>query len=298
VPSFPIIDTHVHLWDPRRLSYAWQKDKGLLDRAYRVEDYQRDSQGLQIEAFVFLECDADLRADSSQSIQEIEFVEEEARRDPRLLAIVPMAPLERGRAVASLLERMVAHFPKVRGVRRIIESAVDPGSLILSPRFIDGVNLLERFNLHFEITVNFTQMDFVLEFVKQIPNVPMILDHCGKPGVRAGRIETFRRHLSELAHHPNVVCKLSDLPVEADWTHWTEGDVRPFIDATIDAFGVDRVLYGGDWPVCLQATSLQRWVQVLDHALHGLSNPELQKIYRDNARRFYRLDRSHGTSVP
>jgi L-fuconolactonase len=82
---------------------------------------------------------------------------------------------------------------------------------------------------------------------------------------------------------------LSDLPVEADWQRWTDADLRPYIDATIETFGPSRTIYAGDYPVCLQATSLPRWVQALDRALAGLSESDLRKIYRDNANAFYRL---------
>lgn len=289
MPDFPIIDTHLHIWDPRRLTYSWQKGNALFDRPFLVEDYQADTRGIAIEALVFLECYADFTPEAGQYIEEIEFVEDEAKRDPRIRGIVPMAPLERGDAVAPMLEEMVSRFPKVKGIRRIVEFDADPRGLTLSPKFIEGVNLLDRFGLHFEINVNYTQMDFVLEFVRHIPRVPMILDHCGKPGIRGGHIDQFRRQMNELARHPNVMCKLSDLPVEADHKAWTEADLRPFIDATIEAFTPDRTIYAGDWPVCLQATSLQRWVEVLDRALAGLSETERRKIYRDNANRFYRL---------
>ena len=289
MPDFPIIDTHLHLWDPKRLPYAWLAGNPLLNRPYLVEDYRRDCGAVDVEAMVFLECYADFDATSGNYVEEIEFVEDEAKRDPRLMAIVPMAPLERGEAVAPMLEAMVTCFPKVKGIRRIVEFDDDPRGLTLSPSFIEGVNTLEKFDMHFEINVNHTQMDFVLEFVKRIPNVPMILDHCGKPGIAEGELDQYRREIAELARHPNVVCKLSDLPVEADHQDWTEADLRPYIDATIEAFGVDRVIYAGDWPVCLQATTLERWVSVLDNALAGLSEADRRKIYRDNANRFYRL---------
>ena len=289
MPGFPIVDTHLHVWDPRRLSYSWQKGNALFDRPYLVEDYRRDCGDVEIEAMVFVECYADFGPESGQYIEEIEFVEDEAKRDPRLIAIVPMAPLERGSAVGPMLEEMVARFPKVRGIRRIIEFDADPRALALSPKFIEGVNLLGRFGMHFEINVNHTQMDIVLEFVKHVPNVPMVLDHCGKPGIKGGHIDQYRRQIGELAKHPNVVCKLSDLPVEADHRHWTEADLRPFIDATLESFGVDRLIYAGDWPVCLQAASIPRFVEVLDRALAGLSEAEQRKVFRDNANRFYRL---------
>jgi L-fuconolactonase len=286
MPAFPIIDTHLHLWDPGRLRYSWQKGNALLNRPYHVEDYQRDTVGVAIEAMVFLEC----YADPGQYLEELEFAAEEAERDPRIQAFVPTAPLERGSEITALVKNMIERFPKIRGIRRIVEFDEKPRELMLSSKFIAGVNFLESLNLHFEINVNYTQMDGVLEFVGQVPNARLILDHCGKPGIRGGHIQEFRLHMKELARHENVYCKLSDLPVEADHQCWTDAQLRPFVDATLESFGVDRVIYGGDWPVCLQATSLPRWVETLDRAFVALSEDELRKIYRDNASRFYRLN--------
>jgi L-fuconolactonase len=289
MPNFPIIDAHLHIWDPQRLRYSWIKGNPLFDRAYHVEDYARDLGNVAVEAMVFLECYADFTPEGGQYIEEVEFVEEEAKRDPRLKAIVPMAPLEWGHRVEPILAAMADNHPAVKGIRRIMEFDADPRALTLSRAFIEGVNLLEKFSMHFEINVNHMQMDIVREFVKLVENVPMILDHCGKPGIAEDAIAQYRADIKELARHPNLWIKLSDLPVEADWKRWTEADLRPYIDATIETFGPDRTIYAGDYPVCLQATSLPRWVEVLDSALAGLSEANRRKIYRDNANAFYRL---------
>jgi L-fuconolactonase len=289
LPNFPIIDTHLHVWDPQRLSYSWIKGNPLFDRAYHVEDYARDLGNVQVEAIVFLECYADFTSKGGQYLEEVKFVEDEAKRDPRLKGIVPMAPLEWGSRVEPILAEMADKHATVKGIRRIVEFDADPRALTLSNAFIEGVNLLEKFNMHFEINVNHTQMDIVREFVKRIPNVPLILDHCGKPGIAEGAIAQYRADVDELARHPNLWIKLSDLPVEAVWDQWSEADLKPYIDATIEAFGPDRTIYAGDYPVCLQATTLPRWVDVLDRALIDLSEIDLRKIYRDNANQFYRL---------
>ena len=289
MPSFPIIDTHLHIWDPQRLSYSWVKGNPLFDRPYHVEDYARDLGSVAVEAMVFLECYADFSLERGQYIEEVKFVEEEARRDPRLRAIVPMAPLEKGSRAEPVLAEMAANHPMVKGIRRIVEFDADPRALTLSASFVEGVNLLEKFGFHFEINVNHTQMDIVRAFVKRVPYVPMILDHCGKPGIAEGAIRQYRADVKELARHPNLWIKLSDLPVEADHAAWTDDDLRPYIDATFEAFGPDRVIYAGDYPVCLQAVTLPRWVEVLDHALAGLPEDDLRKFYRSNANQFYRL---------
>jgi len=288
-PPMRLVDTHVHFWHPERLRYSWLHNNPLLDRPYEIEDYPTQHYPIQEgapEALVFVECDAD----PGQSLDEINFVEEQAQRDARVRAIVAHAPLEQGRAaVEPLLERIVASSPKVRGIRRILQSLPDPNTLLQNPAFIDGVRLLRKFGLHFEITVNHTQMDAVIEFVRKLPEIPMVLDHCGKPGIRGGHLAAFQRHAHELARCSNVHCKLSGLATEADHQHWTDEQLIPYIDTALQAFGPDRLLYGSDWPVCLLATSVSRWIGVLECALKGCSHEQLRKIFRENANALYRI---------
>ena len=289
MPSFPIIDTHLHVWDQTRLNYSAFDGHPLYGHPYHVEDYQRDCGALDIEAMVFLECYCDFTPTGSQYIAEIEFVEDEAKRDPRLRAIVPMAPLEWGAKVEPMLRQMRDNHPTVKGIRRIVEFDTNPRALTLSDDFIAGVNLLNKFGWHFEINVNHTQMDIVRDFVPQI-STPMILDHCGKPGIAEGALDQYRTDVAALSKHKNLWIKLSDLPVEAG-KDWTEADLRPYIAATLEAFGPERTIFAGDYPICLAATTMTGWVDLLDRAFAdlGLSETETRSIYRDNANRFYRL---------
>ena len=78
----------------------------------------------------------------------------------------------------------------------------------------------------------------------------------------AGRLApqpALNQPLKTLAGMDNVSCKLSGLVVEADWDHWTEADLKPYIDTVIECFGFERLVFGGDWPVVLQAAQWQQW---------------------------------------
>lgn len=280
-----LVDAHVHFWDPQRLRYSWLRDHALLNRRYEVRDYPVQGTTFETEACVFIECDAD----PGQTLDEINFIEHQAALEPRVRAIVAHAPLEHGAAIEPLLEQIVRASSKVRGIRRILQAEVDLRGFLQTSRFIEGVRLLRKFGLHFEITVTHLQMDCVLELVRKLPEIPMVLDHCGKPGIRDGLLDTFKRHMTELASHPNIHCKLSGLATEADPDNWTEAQLLPYIDTALQAFGPDRLLYGSDWPVCLQATSLPHWLSTLERALTGCSQPDLQKIFRANANTLYRL---------
>jgi len=284
MPSFPVVDAHLHLWDPARIPMSWLQPGSLLARPYDVADYARDCGPIAVEAMVFVECNVD----AGGYEEEVVLVEENRRRDPRIGAIVCKAAVEQGRRVLDFLGPLTAHHPRITGVRRLIESDPDP-ELCIRPAFIEGVRSLAELGLGFDVNVHHTQMEYALQFARAVDNVPLMLDHCGKPPVKARALDPWRRQLRALAQLPNVHCKLSDLPVETGHEHWTAADVRPYIDTVIEAFGFDRIVFGGDWPVCLQATSLARWVAVLDEALLGCTDRDLRNYYCENARRFYRL---------
>ena len=282
--KFGIVDTHLHLWDTRRLSYGWLRGNDLLNRLYLVEDYRQACADVEVAAMVFVEC----CVDAGFLEAEVRFVEEQAARDPRIQGIVAQARLEQGAAALPFLEQLKRSTPLLRGIRRIIERESDL-DFCLRPEFIAGVRLLAPLGLSFEICVNYRHMDHLARFVELVGDVPLMLDHCGKPAVREGHLEPWRTQIRALAAHRNVMCKLSDLPVEADHRRWTEREIRPYIEAVVEAFGFERLVYGGDWPVCLQATSLLHWKQVVDRAFAGVSARDLARFYRNNAIEFYRL---------
>ncbi|HWU93638.1 MAG TPA: hypothetical protein VN106_10380, partial [Sphingomicrobium sp.] len=142
MPSFPVIDTHLHIWDQSRIKLSAFEGSPLFGHPYHVEDYQRDCGPVEVEAMVFLECYADFWDGGGQYIEEVEFVEDEAKRDPRLKRIIAMAPVEWGNRVEPMLKEMRDRHPLVGGIRRIMEFDRDPRGLTLSPGFIEGVNLL------------------------------------------------------------------------------------------------------------------------------------------------------------
>lgn len=283
MPDFPIVDTHLHLWDLGRLNYPWLASVPLLNRNHLIADYRRACGPVQVAKMVFLQCECEPR----QSFAEADWVTEVAQLDPRIRGIVAQAPLENGAAVESELVRLAAN-PLVKGIRRLIQSEADD-AFCLRPDFVRGVQLLPRHGLTFDLCIFHRQLANTLELVRQCPNVTFILDHIGKPDIKAGRLDPWRDELRALAAQPNVWCKLSGLVTEADLAAWTPADLRPYLDHVLDCFGLDRVMFGGDWPVSTQASDYPRWVATLDAALRGCSPDELHRVYVRNAERFYRV---------
>jgi L-fuconolactonase len=129
----------------------------------------------------------------------------------------------------------------------------------------------------------------LIELVRRCPQVTFVLDHLGKPGVKDGLLDPWRGHIHELSAMDNMVCKVSGLATEADHVAWTPEQLRPYIDHVIASFGFERVMFGGDWPVSTQAIGYGQWIAVLDEALSGCSESELERFWRRNAQRVYRL---------
>lgn len=282
--SYPsIVDTHVHFWDPQHLRYAWLDALPELNRPFLPSDWAQAVGSLPIEKFIFVEG----ACESAQSLQEVRWIAEAAANEPRLAGIVAHAPLEKGSGVVKILEEL-ARQPLVKGIRRILQGESDP-EFCLQPSFVEGVQLLARFDFSFDVCIAAHQMPAVIELVRRCPQVRFLLDHLGKPAIREQRVEPWRGHLAELARLPNAWCKISGLVTEADHQAWNAADLAPYLEHALDCFGFDRVVFGGDWPVCTLATQYRRWVDTLLELLAGTPTTELTKLFHSNAERCYRL---------
>ena len=281
--DFPITDTHVHLLDTSKFKYGWASGAPKLGRDWTIHDLEAAAKPYVIENIVFVEVDVD----DPQHMDEAAWVQQLATGDSRLKGCVAALPLEQGAKLEADLEKL-SSFPVVRGIRRLIQNQTDP-EFVLRPDFIAATKLLPKFNYSFDICIYHHQFGNVIEFVRRCPEVSFILDHIGKPGIRDGMIEPWKRHIRELSQLPNVMCKLSGVTTEADHDNWTREQLRPYIDHVIDSFGFNRIMYGGDWPVSELAGKYSDWIGVLDWATAGCTPEEKRKLFRDNGMRAYRL---------
>jgi len=281
--NFPIVDSHVHLIDRERLRYPWLASAPAIDRDATLADYDAARGAVEVEAMVFVE--ADVAPDDR--LAEVAFVAELAARDPRIKGIVASAPLEIGAvAVAPHLEAL-SREPLVRGVRRLLQGEAPDFSL--APDFIDGVRSLADHGFSFDICVNFRQIGSIVRFAGKVPNVPFVLDHIGKPAIAAGTIEPWATAVRELGAMEHVSLKMSGVATEANRDAWRPDDLRPFIEAALSAFGYDRTMFGGDWPVSTLAIGYEEWVSTLDGILGEATTAEREMLYRTTAKRVYRL---------
>jgi L-fuconolactonase len=282
--DFPIIDSHIHLLDQKRFGYAWASDAPALNRDWTPDDLAASAKPYEIEGFVFVEVDVD----KPQYLDEAEWVDGLSKRDRRVLGAVACLPMERGAAIEPEMAR-IAKLGVIRGVRRLIQNQPDP-EFALKPGFLEAIRLLPKYSLSFDVCILHSQLPNTLKMMRLCPEVAFVLDHIGKPGIKAGLSEPWRTQIRETAALPNVVCKLSGLTTEADHKSWSREELRPYIDHVVECFGPDRILYGGDWPVSELAGSYLQWLATLDWATSGFSKEEKLKLFHDNAVKTYRLE--------
>ncbi len=284
MPDFPIIDAHVHLYDPKAVCFDWMAGVPQLNTLHLPVDFDRASGGIDVEAMVFAEVDA---ADGAH-LEEARWVHALMQREPRVRAMVASAPLERGAAVERDLIAL-SKLGTVKGIRRLIQGHVNEPGWCLRDGFVEAVQMLPRYGFSFDICIMHPQMADAIELVRRCPDVQFVLDHIGKPGIKAGLMEPWATQIKALAQYSNVSCKISGVVTEADHGSWTAEQVKPYVRHAIDCFGFDRVMFGGDWPVLGLAGTYAQWVSIVDQVVVAESASNKQKLFRENAISVYRF---------
>ena len=274
-----IIDTHQHLWDTENLEYPWLEGFDLLGKRYTPEDYREAVGNLNVIKSVHVEGDPA----ETDVVKEVEWLTEIAETDGMIGAIAAAAPLEKPNTEA-ILEQLIG-FGRVVGVRRMAWHHPDP-QFYATPELINGVKLLAKFDLSFELCANSTQLPAAIELVKATPDVRHALNHCGGPDIKGGQFEPWASHIRELAAFENVHCKVSGIVTTAS-ENWTREELKPYIRHLIEAFGYERLMFGSDWPVCTLAATYQEWVDALLWAVEDASDAEKNRLFYQNASEFY-----------
>lgn len=282
----PVVDAHVHFWDPGELEYPWLEPLPSLRRAFLPSDYAAaaEAAGDAPATVVFVEANcrpADAR-------REVQFVERLARRagGPRIGGIIAYVDLTDGATLHQALDTL-AGSPLVKGVRHNIQG--QPAGFALQSTFVAGVREVGHRGLTFDLCVTHDQLDEIGDLVRRCPGTHFVLDHGGKPAIRARRLEPWHEGLARLGAHDHVCCKLSGLLTEADPKGRSDAELLPYAAAVVECFGTERVMYGSDWPVLTLAGRYCDWYDFTARFTAEWTAAERNRFYAENAVQVYRL---------
>jgi L-fuconolactonase len=276
----PVLDSHLHLIDPSHLDYPWIRTGDLLDQTWGARRFAAEA--LRVTAAIVVEAGAAPR----HARREISWVLAEASRHQWIRGMVVQLAVEDASTLAARLTEFRGD-QLVAGVRRNLQDE-RPGYLA-DPDLRAGVRELSAAGLPFDACVRSWQLTELAGLAAACRGTVIVLDHLGKPRCGAD-LTVWRQAMSALAALPNVHCKLSGLATEAA-AGASRDDMITALRAALDAFGARRCLYGGDWPVCTQATSPDAWLDLVLAAMEqgGASETERQDVLTGTALRTYRL---------
>ena len=296
----PIVDTHQHLWDLDTFSLPWTVGAGVLEQSFSQEDYRQATEGVEVVKAVYMEVDVA----PHQHVAEAEYIIQQCENPetPTVAAVISGRPADEG---FQAYVTQLASSPYIKGVRRVLHVPETAAGYCLQPSFVRGVQLLGELNLCFDLCMRPSELGDAVRLVDQCPDTRFIVDHCGNadPMIVAGleggaqdpanpfhhTRQGWMDDMATLAEHPNVICKISGIVARAIPGQWSAETLAPTVNYCLDTFGAERVIFGGDWPVCTLVASYTEWATALRSIIAQRSEEEQRKLLHDNAVQFYEL---------
>ena len=280
-----MIDTHIHLLEPDRFTYEWTKGFPALTGRFDLSDYQKASADTGIQAGVFMEVDCEESADEARYFCSL------AEQPGCLIQAVVAAARPESPDFERNLEAM-AH-PRLTGIRRVLHT--HPDELSQSSLFRENVSHLGALGLSFDLCVLQRQLPLALDLVRACPQTTFILDHCGVPEISSNDAPAgagflaWKKSIRALAAEPNVNGKISGITAYAPEPLRNAEGLRPYIETMLEAFGLARLVWGGDWPVVNLGDGLLAWSNITRDLLSELTPDERTLILSTNAKKIYRI---------
>ncbi len=276
------IDSHHHAWQYDAHEYPWISDSmGILRHDYLGPELKNTLKPHDVVGTVAVQA--------RQSILETDWLLRLASSTDEILGVVGWAPLRESLDQLRPLLEAWSSQPKLKGFRHVVQDEPDVGFL-LGSEFNRGVSQLTRHGWTYDLLVFPHQLPSAVAFVDRHPDQRFVLDHMGKPAISSGAFDhAWEVHFRELSKRPHVACKFSGLVTEVREDAWDVNLLRPYWDCAIDSFGIDRLMFGSDWPVCLIRSTYNQWIQCVEELTEPLTETENELFWTKNAVEFYGL---------
>lgn len=276
------VDAHQHFWNLDLVEYSWLIPAyGPLYRSYGPHELEPQLKAAGVAKTVLVQ--------SANSYADTNYMLAQADEFDWIGAVVGWVPLWNPREVAHMLDRKYGKHPKFRGMRHLIHEEQDP-EWLLWDMVVEGLKLFEERELLFEIVAVFpNHLKLVPALAEKLPDLTLVIDHLAKPPIKDKVMGEWAEQFAAAAQYPNVYVKVSGLNTAADWETWTAADIKPYIDFTREKFGVERMMFGSDWPVAVLAGDYQKVWTATQEAIADYSQEEQAFILGETAVRVYGL---------
>jgi L-fuconolactonase len=273
------IDSHQHFWkfDPVRDSWI-DESMAVIQRDFLPDDIKPLLSANGIVGCVAVQAD--------QSEAENKFLLNYADQYDFIRGVVGWVDLQAGNIQEQL--DYYNQFKKMKGFRHILQGEKQR-DFMLRPAFKRGIAALHAYGFTYDILIFPDQLAFTKKFIEAFSYQPFVIDHIAKPYIKHKKIDDWKTDITAIAKFENVSCKVSGMVTEADWKTWKKEDFRPYLDVVVEAFGMKRLMFGSDWPVCLVAASYSEVVNLVSEYFSTFTKEEQDAVFGGNAARFYNL---------
>ena len=273
------LDAHQHFWKFDPVRDAWiTADMQVIQRDFLPADLLREINTHKIDGTIAVQAD--------ESETETRFLLEQAEENDFIKGVVGWIDLKHEMLDIQLQEWK--KFPKLKGFRTITQGKPDD-QYFKNKSFQQGIRQLTANRFTYDLLIYHDQLPAAIQFTERFPDQAFMLDHLGKPAITAGEIKRWKENIRVLSQHPRTFCKLSGLITEADWKKWRYEDLSPYLEIAGEYFGVDRLCFGSDWPVCLLAGSYGKVTEIITRFLQQVEPADRDKIWGANAANFYQI---------
>lgn len=300
-PVIPIIDTHVHLLDFDQFNIGWASRR--FESNMGMEDYMKAVEGQNIVKLIYMEVNVSQESRKKEAEWALKLC-----NDPDNSMV---GAVIRWDITSPEFETEIRQFEGnsyLKGIRYPINNA----EKTLAPQVIENIRLLGELGLSYDLLVGPQSFPMVNQLLEDCPSTKFILNHCGSanpadffPEEKRATMERESRRGREdrgnpedrrnewidgiklLAQQDNIICKISGIVDNVGDHPLVPADLAPIVDHCYNSFGPDRLVFAGDWPVCLRNMSLARWIESLKEVVAGWPLEDQRKLFHDNAASFY-----------
>lgn len=284
----PFVDSHHHLWDMDQGHYHWLEeeepeetavvgDYSAIRRNYLIGDLLADFEGSSVIKSVHVQAEYG----GDDQVWETAWLQRVADEHGYPHAIVAKTDLASEGARAEL-ERHGEHA-NMRGVRNFVQ-----GEDLLRTEFRRGLQALSDLGFSYDLNSTWEGMGEARQAAELFGDLQFILGHCGVPMERTPEyFDAWRSGMATLAGAPNVACKISGLGMTDH--SWTVDSIRPWVLACIETFGVERCMFGSNWPVDSLYSPYRTVVEAYREITADFSADERDALFRRNAEHYYKV---------
>ncbi|MCY4655144.1 MAG: amidohydrolase family protein [Dehalococcoidia bacterium] len=273
------VDSHHHFWDVFRLDYPWMPPgPSVVRRNYLPNDLEPllDEVGIQKTVLV----------QAQQSLEEANFLLDIAESTDFVAGVVAWVDIQSpsvGHDLDTLMRRN-----KLVGIRHQVEDDPDDDWLVRD-NTIRGLREISARDLAYDMLVKPRHMKHVPTVAAKVPDLRLVIDHIAKPLIKDQVISPWNTLMNDIADIPGIHCKVSGMVTEDDHSNWKVADLIPYVSHVREVFGMERLMFGSDWPVCLFAASYQEVLNAAIEAIGPMTAEERAGFMGGNATKFYKL---------